>query len=306
MAAPLERSFVVAVMLLALAARPARPAPAADLAALLPPASTLRGWTVAEGPVGYGPDDLFEYMDGGAERYLSYGFRALAHVRYRWGADSLACVTLDVFDMGSDLGAFGIYRSGLTAGATRRDWGVEGRRSGTLAAAWKKCLFVHAEADDDRPVLVDLMERLVAHVCAGSAGGGSLPPIIDPLPKDGLLPQSERFVPIDLLGHAFLRGGVLATYEIDGTQGELFFCDAGTAASANEAIARLRAHHAKRGTIDRGVPALQPAGLRFLESGKGRGTAVAQGRFVVGVHGEMPYAAQERLLGELLRNLRKR
>ena len=50
--------------------------------------------------------DLYRYMDGGADIYLKYGLVAMAHREYKnAGVD----MTVDVFDMGGPLQAFGIY-----------------------------------------------------------------------------------------------------------------------------------------------------------------------------------------------------
>ena len=51
------------------------PIPDSTLEKLAPTAVEIPGWQIAEGPVSYPPDDLYEYLDGGAERYLTYGFR---------------------------------------------------------------------------------------------------------------------------------------------------------------------------------------------------------------------------------------
>ena len=79
------------------------------ISALLPSESDMQGWRIADGPITYDSVSLYEYLNGGAERYLAHGFSELVHVRYQLGADPAACVTLDVYDMGSGLGAFGIY-----------------------------------------------------------------------------------------------------------------------------------------------------------------------------------------------------
>jgi hypothetical protein len=285
-----------------------------NLAGLLPTPAQLQGWTIDEGPALYTSEDLFEYMDGGAERYLGYGFRALAHVRYCLRGEPAACVTLDVFDMGSDLGAFGIYRSALSSSAVQRSWGAEGNRSGTIASGWRSTIFVHAEAEDDRPALIGTMESLVATGCAGAShaqpagstldkatasGRGLLPAILDPLPDAGLIPLSERYVVSDLLGFSFLPGGVLASYDLDGRTAELFFSDTGSDSAAIGAIARLRAHHAKRGSLVRSLPDRVGPGLRFSESPQGTGTVAAHARYVTGVRGELSYREQERLLTHL-------
>ena len=66
---------------------------------------------MAEGPRIYDSETLFEYLNGGAPLYLDFGFQSMVHARYQLGDDSLSSVTIDVYDMGSDLGAFGLYRS---------------------------------------------------------------------------------------------------------------------------------------------------------------------------------------------------
>jgi hypothetical protein len=274
-----------------------------DLARLLPAPSSLEGWRAAEGPAEYVPGTLYELIDGAAPRYLTYGFRRLVHVRYQLGEDPLACVTLDVFDMGSELGAFGIYRSGLSSGSALREWGAEGHRTGTLAAAWKGDVYVRAEADDDRAELIEMVDRLVARVCDEVAGDASRPAILAPLPAEGLVPRSERYVAEDLLGHAFLPGGVLATYEFEGDEARLFFSDLGSEAAVGEAMVMLRAHQERRGTIEREVPSIGAGGFRFSDPDLGNGTVAGAGRFVAGVHGRLPQKEQERLLGRLLESL---
>jgi len=271
-----------------------------DLARLLPAPSSLDGWSAAVGPIEYLPETLYEYLDGAAPRYLEYGFRKLMHVRYELGGDLLASVTLNVFDMGSELGAFGIYRSDMPPDAPAREWGVEGHQSGTVAAAWEGNVYVQAEADDDRPALIGMLERLVARACGEVTGDASLPTILEPLPSDGLVPRSERYVAGDLLGHAFLPGGILATYDIAGHEARLFFSDLGSEALATEAMAQFRTHQSQWGAVVRDVPSIGVGGFQFSDPGLGSGIVVGTSRYVAGIYGDLPYDAQERLLDQLI------
>ena len=270
-----------------------------DLGELLPSASVLDGWTVAEGPVEHSPEGLWEYLNGGAPLYLGYGFRRLAHVRYQLGDDELASITLDVFDMGSELGAFGIYSSGRPPGVEFKQWGAEGYRSGYLAAAWKGSHYVHAEADDDRTALIERLESLVAAVCDEITGDSALPEVIGWLPAEGLVAHSERYIAEDLLGHSFLPGGVLADYEIYGHKVQLFFSDLERAEAADEAIAQLRDHRSKWSEIIEEPPEVGADGYRFTHPGLGSGSVVRIGRFVAGVQSEAPFEDQDDLLDKL-------
>lgn len=286
---------------------PEEPVPAGtDLARLVPEASTLEGWIAAEGPDEYLPDSLYLYLDGGAPRYLTYGFRELVHVRFQLGDDLLSSVMLDAYDMGDDLGAFGIYSSGRSPDSEPRDWCVEGHRTGTVAAAWKGSVFVHAEADDDRPELIEMIERLVARACAEIPGDDSAPAILAVLPPEDLIPRTERYVADDLLGHAFLPGGVLAGYETEGRGAELFFSDLGNEAAVGEAMDALRAHYSLFGTIEDELLGIDALGFRFSDPGLGSGAVVGAGRYVAGVHGDLPQDAQSRLLARLVEDLGER
>jgi hypothetical protein len=274
------------------------PAPSElELERLLPSASP-GPWVVAEGPLPYTRETLWEYLNGGAPRYEAFGFERLVHIRYQLGEDPLASVIADVYDMGSELGAFGIYRSIRPPDALDRSWGAEGYRAETVGAAWKGEIFVHAFADDERPELIERMEMLVSRVCDAADGGVSPPAILDPLPPEGLIPYSERWVASNLLGHAAFGGGVVATYEIDGRRGELFFSELENDAVAREVLDSYRREKERWAEL-----ADTPAGFRFQESESRSGTVLRSGRFVTGVHGELSVDAQDELLERLFDRL---
>jgi hypothetical protein len=72
-------------------------------------------WTRTEAPRSFFPESLFEYIDGAAESYLSYDFRELLVVDLEKKGTE-ATLTLEIYDMGSPVNAFGI----LARSATRR------------------------------------------------------------------------------------------------------------------------------------------------------------------------------------------
>lgn len=297
-----DRQTASAVVLIMILACGQAPSPA-DLGAVLAEAGSTEGWRIVEGPHELDPDTLYEYLDGGASLYHDCGFRQLLHVRYQHGDEFLAAVTLDVYDMGSELGAFGIFSSGRSPESTSRAWGGGGYSLGNVAAFWKDRYFVHGEADDDRADLLAMLDRLMDLVSGAIEGRTSLPAALGPLPFEHRVPRSEMWVARDLLGHDFLPEGGLATYEIEGRSAQLFFSDIGNAASAEEAFSRLRAHQARWGEIVGETDSVGDAGFRYAESVAGRGTVVLAGRYVVGAHGDLDHAAQERLLTALISRL---
>jgi len=264
----------------------------------VPPAPS--GWSVADGPTVFDEESLFEYLDGGAPLYLDYGFERLTQVRYQMGSDPFASVTLDIYDMGSELGAFGVYRTVRPPGAEAESWGVEGFRSGTIAAAWRGAFYVYGEADDDRPVLIETLESLVASAIDGVGGPRALPIEIGALPADGRVPWSERYVATDLFGHAFLPGGFVAGYEVDGDEVELFFTEFDSASDAEEAITRWRLYEQEQGDVQGEVADLGDGGFRFSDPGLGSGMVVRSENFIAGSRGSVDADEYVRELLEVL------
>jgi hypothetical protein len=275
----------------------------ADLHRILPEAAALADWRIAEGPTEYTPANLYEVLDGGAERYVGYGFKRLLRVRYERKDEAGLSVTLDLFDMGSELGAFGIYSSGRPLDGDFERWGVEGYRSGSVAAAWKGRLFVHGEADEERAPLLEMAGRLLGDACARVPGPGRWPSVLAALPPEGLLPHSERWIAADLLGHECLPGGVLASYSGEGGRGELFFSDLVNRGAAAAAVAELRAHYLRTGATVGAAPPIGATGFSFRDQSLGVGSAVASGRFVAGIYGSLSPKAQQRILAELVARL---
>jgi len=249
-----------------------------------PPAAPS-GWSISEGPTSYDSETLFEYLNGGAPLYLDYGFASLTQTRYQLGDDPFASVTLDVYDMGSELGAFGIYRGILPPEPDIMSWGAEGYRSGTVAAAWKGTVYVHGEADDDRPELVAGLEHLMGRAVAAIEGSAVLPPILEVFPRNDLRAGSERYVAADLFGHAFLPGGFVAGYQRDGGEVELFFSEMGSAVEAEEALELLRAHETEWGEVGADIDGFGEGGFRFTDPGLGPGLVVRRGNWIAGAHG---------------------
>jgi hypothetical protein len=118
-----------------------------------------------------------------------------------------------------------------------------------------------------------------------------------------LVAHSERYVAEDLLGHSFLPGGLLATYEIDGRQARLFISELGASEVAAEAMIELRDHRSRWGTIAADVPTMGADGFRYSGAGPGSGTVVRLGQLIAGVDGELSFEEQDVVLESLANRL---
>jgi hypothetical protein len=244
---------------------------AAEHADLLPQGLSMAG-EVEE----YTPDTLFEYINGAARMYNSYGFVGLTHARYLHGEDG-ATIDLDIYDMGSKLGAYGIYSNGRPPRVETKEWGSQGYRSGKIAVAWKGRLYIRVAGSMEMPEL----DAIVAGVAAKAPGDASLPDLALLLPTHGFVANSDRYVARDLLGHSFLPGGMLARYRAGEEEYSLFLCELDSSNEAAEAVASLREYEEKEGTVlDHSKD-----GFTAEDPGLGRMMVTRSGRFVAGVWG---------------------
>ncbi|MCK4427516.1 MAG: hypothetical protein KAW16_03420, partial [candidate division Zixibacteria bacterium] len=70
------------------------------------------GWVTTGQPEVYDRNNLFDYMDGGAELYLAYDFQALVMQRYL--SDSKYpvkknSITIEIYQMNSSPDAYGLF-----------------------------------------------------------------------------------------------------------------------------------------------------------------------------------------------------
>ncbi|MCK4890483.1 MAG: hypothetical protein KAS97_11180, partial [Candidatus Aminicenantes bacterium] len=67
----------------------------------------ISGWKKSSTEGYYTPENLFEYINGNAELFISYGFRDLITFTYK--KDESTEITVDIFDMGNPANAYGVF-----------------------------------------------------------------------------------------------------------------------------------------------------------------------------------------------------
>jgi hypothetical protein len=145
-------------------------------------------WSAAGEPEIYAGDDLFIYINGGAEIYHEYGFVEVAVQRYQRGDDTIA---VEIYTMEGD--AFGIYSFARSSKGYAVDLG-----DGATAADY----FTHIWSGPDLAVITaenefEDLDEAVSEIATGVAGclqsGGVKPGLLDHLPTKGLATGSEVY-----------------------------------------------------------------------------------------------------------------
>jgi hypothetical protein len=210
---------------------------AATTADMLPPASPLDGWHMREGARAYTPANLYEYIDGNADLFLSYGFADLSVGDYT-PVKGEGWISVDVYNMGTPLQAFGIFGAEKPVDVEPAAVGAQGYASEGLIAFWKGPYYVKVslvEGEDK-----DAAKRLAEVAADRISAEPTMPAELARLPAEKRVPGSERYVKSGALGHKFLVEVVSADYKLDGSTGALYIADLGTPEKAAARMAKLR------------------------------------------------------------------
>jgi hypothetical protein len=238
---------VLGVLLLAAASAPSSPAGGAaegvsPLAKYLPSPATLGGWAVKDPPQAFEQDDLFLYIDGGAEIYHEYGFVRVLVQDYWRGEDS---ISLEIYEMTTPAAAFGIFAFKRGPDGEPVDIGAGASLEGYYLNFWKGRFLVTLTGMNASEATVRGLLAAARSVAARIDESGAVPHLAGALPPDGLVPSSVKYMkgPLGLLNvYPFLPGNVFAPRE--GVKGDypdghsLLILAYGSAGEASEALGR--------------------------------------------------------------------
>lgn len=150
----------------------------------------VAGWRRVD-PEFYGPDDLYRYINGGAELFIAYRFASLVSQPYL-AADGEE-IRLDVFDMGSPASAFGIFTHSRESVDRFVAPDVESEYAGGLLHFWKNRYYVstlgYPETEARTALIRELAQRLVERI----DGSCDAPGVVALLPATDLVPGSVRY-----------------------------------------------------------------------------------------------------------------
>jgi hypothetical protein len=206
-----------------------------ELAALVPRVET---WTRTEAPRSYFPESLFEYIDGAAESYLSYDFRELLVVDLEKKGTE-ATLTLEIYDMGNPVNAFGIFgaeRYPENKAVAIGELGyLEGEALNFMTGRFYVKMLGFGLGEETGSVLAGIGAQVAASVKVK----GSLPAFVLAFPKENLVAQSEKFIKKNFMGYEFLSHGFVATYKVGGKEFEGFFIEGGSEKDAEDMFGKL-------------------------------------------------------------------
>lgn len=223
----------------------------------------------------YKPENLYQYIDGGADIYLLYDFKMLLHQDFKSGE---AEVTADIYDMGKAEDAFGMYAAERSPNYKFVAIGIEGYRSKGVLNFLQDHYYVKlagsgAGADTQ-------LEQFARFLSPRIGGTRSLPPLLKKLPPEHRVEHSEQYMRKDPLGHAFLAPAYVVGYAWGQQESKLVISVANDLAGAKARLEQLAKHFKQTGECI-AAPELGAGGIRARNSFEGSLLARAQGRYLI-------------------------
>ncbi len=151
----------------------------------------IQGWEKSADEGIYKPENLFEYINGAAELYISYSFKYLVARTYK--KKGFPEIKIDIFDMGSSLNAFGVFSHSRESVDRFVAPGVESEYAGGLLTFWKGRYYVSILAYPETEEKKNIVQKLARHISSLIREESRKPPIIALLPSENLVPQSIRY-----------------------------------------------------------------------------------------------------------------
>ncbi len=188
------------------------------------------GWEASGAARSFGPENLFEYLDGGAEGYLIFGFARLEHQRCAKGENSLV---LDISEMSDAEAAYGLFAARRDPRQPVQPIGMGGEILRSRASFAKGNYYVELTASPGEDYRTEL-RTFVTGLEKRLKGRSAPPEELAWFPIEGL--NSVRLIPESVLGLRPLKRGYVAEY----SHGQAFIVTESSPESAAGVLAALR------------------------------------------------------------------
>jgi hypothetical protein len=140
-------------------------------------------WKVSEW-MNYEGEALYDYINGGAELYLSYGLIGMTGCKY--GGEGLPQITVEIYEMTSSLNAFGVYTQ--SRDREEYEFGQGSQRFNDFILFWKDNYYVIITTQKATPESTEAIRQMALFADGAIPKTGSKPDIVDALPQQELVP----------------------------------------------------------------------------------------------------------------------
>ncbi len=193
-------------------------------------APSYDNWKLADKFQVFNPENLYDFINGGADNYLSYDFQELLVSTYEQTGDKY--ITLEVYKHKGLSQAFGIYSSEKPSDARFENIGVQGYVGADMCNFFAGNYYVKISTHQSGPEIPDLLRKMAKDVAQKLVAEPVFPKAIQAFPVIDKIPNSESYTNTNFLGYESLHSAFLASYKKGDKSFKLFIIELPSAEAA--------------------------------------------------------------------------
>lgn len=170
----------------------------------------LKGFKKSSDSPVFTSQNLWDYIDGAADTYLSYGFVDLHVAEYKKGKNT---IKLEAYRHDNPVMAFGIYSTERSPSFKFRSLGSQGYTADGAINFFKGNYYIKIRTYSKNENVLKSAESLATQVAGLIPGPAEMPSALSLFPREGRKMNEETFINESVLGHKFLTKAFRADYE---------------------------------------------------------------------------------------------
>ncbi len=170
----------------------------------------VQGFKIEENYPVYTPSDLWDYINGASDAYISYKFQDLHIAEY---VNDALNIKVEIYHHQNPECAFGIYSMERSPDYHFVDLGSEGYQEGVIANFVNGPFYVKIMTTDEGPEAEKEVLEIARKISQAIDPKPKLPAMIKAFPQPGEQPKSAVFTADSFLGHEFLNDVYSASYD---------------------------------------------------------------------------------------------
>ena len=179
------------------------------------------------------PENLWDFINGAADTYLSYGFIDLHVAEYKKGK---SVIKLEIYRHKDNTMAFGIYSTERSSSFRFIKLGSQGYIADGAINFFKSNYYVKIRTYSKSESTLKSAESL-AHIVADMLKGGSeMPAVLSLFPDTGKKINEETYINESVLGHKFLNKAFKASYEVGNDIFSIFIMENTTSLETRQSV----------------------------------------------------------------------
>lgn len=193
----------------------------------------LEGFKKATNYPVFGPENLWDFINGAADTYLAYGFIDLHVAEYKKGKN---VIKLEIYRHSDNIMAFGIYSTERSPSFRFMNLGAQGYIADGAINFFKGNYYVKIRTYSKNEKTLQSAESLALRVANMLEGGSEMPAVLSKFPEIGRKMNEETYINESVLGHKFLNKAYKAIYEIGSDNFSIFIMENSSTEEARKSV----------------------------------------------------------------------